>query len=123
MNQALKRKFNEYNRKYFDGILPKDTVVDWHYELNHDASGACHIHGMMKCSQIPKSYGKCEGKHLILINTRLWDDVEQSYMTLLHEMVHLQIGLWVTPPKKSHGPEFQRGMMRLAKAGALARLW
>jgi hypothetical protein len=122
MNQALKRKYREYNRRYFSGRLPKDTVVDWHYEIPGDSYGAIHIHGINPCRQIPESYGHCHGKHLILVNTSLWDFREVSYMTLLHEMNHLDVELRGNP-YGPHGVMFQSGVHRLVRLGALDRLF
>ena len=123
MDAKLKRKFREYNRKYFAGRLPSETVVDWHYNLPGDAEGACHVHGLTACSQIPASYGRCSGTHLILLNTRLWPDVDGSYFTLLHEMNHLDVVLSNGTARSPHGESFQNGMKRLAMIDAFRRFW
>lgn len=39
-------------------------------------------------------------------------------MTLFHEMVHIKLRFSI-----NHGPEFQREMLRLVKAGAFRDLW
>ena len=115
MDKQLRRKFREYNAKYFGGRL--EAVVDWHYEIPGERIGGCHIHGIGKCSEIPESYGKCPGKNLILINTSLWELEQIALFTLLHEMVHLDVA------PSNHGPEFQAGMLRLAKLGTFRNLW
>jgi len=125
MNRQLKRKFNEYNKKYFGGKLPADTVVDWHYALKDNAMGRCHVHGVTACNQIPKDYGngKCNEKHLILINTDLYNNVFVSLMTLLHEMVHLEGAVGNRKQAESHGKEFTARMRKLATQGAFDKLW
>ena len=46
------------------------------------------------------------------IDSRIWR------LTLLHEMVHIEVY-----PYKGHGKKFQQGMLRLAQVGAFKNLW
>jgi len=123
MNRQLKRKFNEYNRKYFGGRLPKDTVVDWHYDMPNDHLGATHVHGLIPCNQVPKSYGACGGRHMILLNTVLWNMPCVAEMTLLHEMVHLMAVNGNKKLAQGHGQAFNAEMNDLANQGAFDGKW
>ena len=123
MNRELKRKFNEYNRKWFDSRLPRDTVVDWHYDLPCYVLGGCHVHGVTRCDQIPTSYGKCGGTSLILLNTSIYDLRTVRDATLIHEMVHLSAVLGNKNVAKSHGKDFTNEMRVLAAHGAFDKLW
>jgi hypothetical protein len=61
--------------------------------------------------------GLCYDEEIILSSkykreTALWR------LTLLHEMVHLKLGVTA-----GHGPKFHTEMVRLSRAGAFKGLW
>lgn len=104
----LKTIYNTYNRKYFDGQLPSETLVGWNDELG------------------PKTFGlnisvADEGNHLLFtisIDPRKHFSSEQYRLTLLHEMCHIKLY-----PYMKHGKKFNEEMLRLAVRGALNELW
>jgi predicted SprT family Zn-dependent metalloprotease len=102
MPTVLERTYRLFNRKYFGNRLPKhtDLLLRWG-----------KIAGM----------GYQQGDEIVINRKdRRRDSVWK--MTLLHEMVHLAL-----PNAKAHngfhGQDFQKEMLRLAKAGAFKDLW
>ncbi|HET7641138.1 MAG TPA: SprT-like domain-containing protein [Ktedonobacteraceae bacterium] len=95
----LERLFHQYNRQYFNGELPDDTLVKW-----------AHI-TPVKCM------GGYEDGH-IYINIRLkpWAPAWKS--TLLHEMAHLA----TDSERAEHGPRWDKVMKRLYRMGAFDKL-
>jgi hypothetical protein len=95
----LQRTYQQYNRKYFGNKLPKVSEVDLHWgsirEMGYEWGGE------------------------IVINRRYRYRDAVWKLTLLHEMVHLSL----PAVQDEHGKEFQKGMLRLAKAGAFEGLW
>ncbi len=98
----LRRWFREYNQRYFGGTLPRDTAV--YYATVDGAYGDCDY--------------KSDGRFHIRINPDNTWGRSVRRLTLLHEMVH--IAVW---PRVTHGPYFEREMMRLASAGAMRGIW
>lgn len=97
----LRRAYRDFNRRYFADKLPADCDVYFApaqeaYAIAQNENGEWSI-------QIDTKYA---------IDARMWK------LALLHEMTH--IACW---PNLSHGKRFQGEMLRLAQAGALARLW
>lgn len=117
-NPTLKQWFREYNRRYFGNRLP-DTLVCW-VELK----GSYGRQFRRRTVRYRVTNGKWKmfksDRPMIFISAVLlrkdWVSVARS--TLLHEMVHLSL-----PLRINHGPRFQAGMLRIAKAGAFKGLW
>jgi hypothetical protein len=92
----------DYNRRYFGSRLPTDLGIVWEPTAEDVGSYERWANGEKKITLDPK-YAL---------------DSRQARMTLLHEMVHVEID-----PVAGHGKLFQEGMIRLALAGAFRRLW
>jgi predicted SprT family Zn-dependent metalloprotease len=102
MLTVLERTYRRYNRKYFGNRLPKhtDMLLRWG-----------NIAGM----------GYQMGDEIVINRKdRSRDSVWK--LTLLHEMCHLALPN-AKPTDGFHGRDFQKEMLRLAKAGALKGLW
>lgn len=106
--------YDYYNRRYFDGLLPK-IPVSWSEVIG----------------QRPKRYygvycsNSAEGK--ILLSSELKNHPKIWRMTLLHEMAHVKFR---GHPKEiysisrnRHSKLWQKEMLRLAKEGAFKKLW
>lgn len=94
--------YREFNRKYFGNKLPKDFVVafeDLEYHL-----------GVTKFYRSRPCY--------INLNLGLRYSNSLTAMTLLHEMVHVEL-----PYRYNHGPRFHKRMLKLAKDGAFKPWW
>lgn len=93
-----------YNKKYFGNKLPKDMPV-YFQKLDH-SMGITTVHGQTN-------------RPLTLhIDPKLDLLPRVVYMTLLHEMCHVE-----SPQRHDHGAWFEKRMLRLAKAGAFQGLW
>lgn len=100
-NIELQALYTMFNKQWFGNRLPKDMVV--RYDKSNRWQGNTKYY--------------CERPLYILINERLrWSD-SQTALTLLHEMVHVEL-----PYRFNHGPQFHKRMMQLARKGAF-RLW
>ena len=94
---SLKRLFNFYNRRYFNGELPADTQLVW--------------------SPLDGAHGKCwPVDKIIHIDPPLQSHVSYLRIVLLHEMVHLK------HPRATHGKLFHSEIDRLYAAGAFKGL-
>ena len=114
-NSTLKRKFLAFNARYFAGKLPLNTIVCYKRTLaagkkgyRRLALGSCEIETGRAAGTIPT---------VIAIEPKLkkWETLVD--MTLLHECVHL---MGVDNHSKH---DFDRKMLRLAKAGAFHGRW
>lgn len=99
MPTVLEKTYRLYNRKYFGNRLPKTPDVD------------------LRWADIPEM-GYEQGGEIVL-NKRYRHRASVWKFTLLHEMVHLS----QPKVKHDHGKEFQKEMLRLARAGAFKGLW
>lgn len=105
----LKRLYGHFNRKWFASSLPADTAVLFSY-CNGDMAQTEYIPvdgipAVISIAPILKKIG--------------WDVVA---MTLLHEMVHLDV-MRRFGTKDNHGRRFNARMLELANAGAFNRYW
>ena len=100
-NAELQSMYHEFNKKWFGNRLPKDRVVEFEkmYPL-----GCTHFR---------------RGRPLwIDVSSRFRTSRASAAMTLLHEMVHVELDY-----KTNHGPLFHKRMLQLAKAGAFRPWW
>lgn len=106
----LKRVFNECNEKYFDGSLSSpDQFNLWTPSKN--------IAGWIRAYWIPKQ--RKWGTAIHISNGFKWTR-ENLRDTMVHEMIHLEIGdyknripWWKRLFHKDHGKEFRKRMMEL----------
>jgi len=108
----LRRKYNEYNDRYFKGRLPLGREVRL-LVCSEDKMVNTGVFGEYEDFEIrieKKAYGRPREK-------------SQAQSTLLHEMVHMDLDFLGVDEKDQHGPRFQKGMLRLAKLGAFRDLW
>lgn len=97
----LRRLYLGFNRKWFNGELPNDTVVIW-----------------KPVPTIWNAYTTREdGRFLIALCPSIIAFPKYHKLVLLHEMCHVKH--W----RSTHGVKFQNEMLRLAQAGALRKLW
>lgn len=101
-NAELMRRYHEFNRKYFHNKLPKDMVVEFGESKNWL--------GVTRYRKTRPLF--------IQINKRFRFSLTCSMMTLLHEMVHVEL-----PYGVNHGPIFHKRMLQLAKTGAFKAWW
>jgi hypothetical protein len=108
--KTLRNWFLTYNRRYFNGRLPEDTVLEWSSKMVSGTIERAHIHGATQCT-----VKGCD-RSFIRMHPKIRNMECVVLLTLLHAMVHLDGHI-------SHGPKFQRGMKRLADRGAFRDLW
>lgn len=103
-NVELQSMYCAYNKLYFHNKLPRDMVAEF------GKCGGCNI-GLTRIYKNRPLF--------IIIDKRIKSMRTVALMTLLHEMVHVEL-----PTKADgHGKIFQKAMLRLAKAGAFNKLW
>jgi hypothetical protein len=106
----LQSAYGRYNRKYFHDRLPEKMDIQWGGPkdcLAYVASTVKYKDGKL-ISETP----------FIRISKRIRFSDTLWHFALIHEMNHLYVGR-----NKKHGPEFQKGMMRLARLQAFKTLW
>ena len=123
INEAwMKRKYDEFNKIYFDGELPPSKKIELKYQkLPKNSLG---FQGFETSFYYHKAYTK-NGRYLMLnkkyqvinsifelgpyiaLNSLLNATENQWEDTLIHEMVHLYTYKDALAPKQAHGPEFR----------------
>lgn len=107
-DRQLKRAYLRFNRRFFGGQLPHDTVVYWQ-PLSGDDGASCPV------------WEVAHNKFVITIDPR-WSASKWVWqMILIHECAHLH--LWRKSPRHQHGKVFQQEMLRLAMIGAFKGVW
>lgn len=101
-NDDLMIHYRDFNKKFFSNKLPKDMIVEFGESKN-----------WLGCT----TYKKTRPLY-IQINRRIRFSLSMCMMTLLHEMVHVNL-----PPRVNHGKEFQMRMLKLARQSAMKRWW
>jgi hypothetical protein len=101
-DRRLRGWYREFNRRWFEDGLPED--VDVLYAPVEGCSG----------EMVPED----RDSFVIRINPRYQVCSGIARLTLLHEMVHVELWPYVT-----HGPKFEARMRKLAAAGAMRGLW
>ena len=93
--QEVKKVFNEYNKKVFNGGLPEPS-----FELMHTKT----ILGQF----CPRNIGNDKMAYLIRVST-YYDRPYKSYVdTIVHEMLHYYIKYNNIKDRSSHGPVWKR---------------
>ena len=105
-NADLRRYYRVANRKYFKGKLPDIPVRFAKFDP-----------GLLGITNVVTFKGKT-----VATSIEITEDIRYiqttTIMTLLHEMTHVE-----KPQYKGHGWQWERQMMRLARAGAFGGLW
>ena len=107
-DKQLVHWYHRYNREWFNGELPADTILYWEPPPDSHAD-TCPV------------YEVADGKFEIRLDPALKGVPDYWKILLLHEMAHLK--LWPTHSRHQHGKIFQEEMQRLALAGAMKTLW
>lgn len=101
-DRRLRNWYRNFNRLWFAEGLPED--VDVLYAPVEGCSG--------------RTFPEDHDAFVIRINPQFSVCERMTRLTLLHEMVHVE--LW---PYATHGPRFEARMQELAAAGAMRGLW
>jgi hypothetical protein len=97
--RGLKLKYLEYNDAYFDGVLPRNTIVEY---------GTCPDAQSIACTTHPGDVFK-----ITLVKEYNLAPV-QAHVNLLHESCH--IVTWTE--LEEHGPRWKDCMHRIYQKGA-----
>jgi hypothetical protein len=101
-DKHLRRWYREFNRRFFSAALPEDIDL---------------LYAPVERCLADVTF--CPAQEFVLrINPRYAIDTRVVRLTLLHEMAHVK--LW---PYRTHGPQFEAEMQRLANIGAFKGLW
>lgn len=108
-SSKLKRDFLRKNKKWFAGRLPKNTKTRWNPNLKWQGV-------------LGQAWGPEGGPYFIDIARELKKYPVIAEWVMLHEMIHIL--MYVRGINDvGHGPRFQKQMLKLAKAGALNKIW
>jgi predicted SprT family Zn-dependent metalloprotease len=88
--------YEEYNRQFFKGRLPKISVTYRNIKENNAYT--------LFFASVPVE---------IVLNRYLLRSARLSRIVLVHEMAHISVGI-----ECGHGPKFQKELRRLVKQGA-----
>lgn len=104
----LKQIFKQYNKLYFGGKLPANTVVNWKCR-DRDLMGEAFAH---------------EEPPIIRLNPNMKTFPTVVRQVLLHEMVHVEAhAVYGGKMRGEHGKWFHERMLELCVAGAFIGLW
>ena len=117
MAPSLTRLYNSYNRRYFANRLPQNmTLVGfWGKQLPINKVGVYLGVGSKISLKIGRKVVERLQGPIIMVRVGGRYDFDIR-LTLLHEMAHAS-------SSHKHGTQFQKEMLRLAKAGAFKGLW
>ena len=107
-DRQLKNWFQKYNRLYFNGELPDNTIIHWE-PCSADNANTCPV------------YEVADNCFKILVDPAISGQPKFWKMILLHEMCH--IAIWRKHLKHEHGKAFQAEKNRVYELGALKNLW
>jgi len=115
----LRKEYLKLNRRWFDGKLPRNTVVKWCDSFPKPDNG---VYGR---TVTYRASGTKPGAPIIGFGITISRRAERSGMatvmvTLLHEMAHVKT--WRSS-RAPHGRVWVMEMRRLAAAGAFDKLW
>ena len=111
--QLIRKMYDLYNRKYFGSKLPKDVGFYWASHCRHLTKPGqkffkTNIYGLTVITQNADQsistdiiFNDVFKKHLVFLG-----------LTLLHEMLHVQL------KGGTHGPKFKKARKRLMRLGA-----
>lgn len=107
-DRRLKTRYDKFNKLYWDGQLPSETIVGWDDGLDAGTSGETlaiqHDSGQMV--------------FLIHLNAGEIVTKQERDGTVLHEMCHVKLY-----PVMNHGRQFNEEMLRIATRGAFFGIW
>lgn len=106
-DKQLKLWYAKFNRLYFNGELPTDTILYWN-PGNDAAAITCPV------------FEVADGKFEITIDPMYSGMVKWWKVLLLHEMIHVR--LWPKHPKHNHGKLFEDEKARIFALGAYKKL-
>jgi hypothetical protein len=107
-DRQLRTAYAKYNRLFWNGELPLNTVLIWEPTAGNDAV-CCPV------------YEVADGCFEIKIDPALKGEPCYWRIVLLHEMCH--VALWRHHPKHNHGKVFKDEKHRIYALGALDKLW
>jgi hypothetical protein len=107
-DRQLRTWYAKYNKLYWDGLLPVDTVLFWE--------------PIPKCDGVTcPVFEVRDGCFEIKLDPALKGEPCWWRIVLLHEMCH--VAVWQRHPKHQHGKPFQEEKNRIYAMGALKKLW
>ena len=109
-SEWAKRKYNEFNSRFFGGKLPKDIQFEMSGTQNAVGDASCVVSNMPSAGsiQVGDNY---VGKLKIRLSSYFNDITEtEAEEVLLHEMIHYSILSRQLKDESAHGPLFRRMM-------------
>jgi hypothetical protein len=113
-DSELRTTYDQYNQDWFAEVLPKNTTVIYSDLTPWKELGAVDR--------------RADGTWLVRIDRQTNPTLNSAYMTLLHELCHVKLGIVVElkiggSGWDEHGHPFQACMIDLANKGAFERIW
>lgn len=105
---TLKRYFHRFNRRWFSGALPKNTVVRWSVEEEEESP--------KHRNDVAWTFPFREPPEII-VNRKYHGDWNLIKFTMLHEMVHIEEP---EDTRTDHGKRWEARMLELATRGAFS---
>jgi hypothetical protein len=107
-DKRLKTRYDKFNKLYWDGQLPSETIVGWDDGLADDTDGETLI----------LEHESGEKVFLIHLSVQRVIDRQERDRVLLHEMGHVKLY-----PFMKHGRRHDEEMLRIASRGAFDGIW
>lgn len=117
----LQSCYHRHNKKYFDGKLPAETVVEFSAQKPQWMAEGTFIPHLIN-SWDYRRHGPRPKVPTVRIDPKLMEFQVTAEMYLFHAMVHIR-GVLGDRRYFTHGPVFQHEMLRLAEAGAFRQIW
>jgi hypothetical protein len=120
---CLERIYKCLNRRYFNNRLPKDVpvfIANLGKEDGYRRLGKIVYDMEMQRVSDKRKYQLKTVPFTIVVAHNLY--LNELKFTMFHEMNHVYLSITGHSGVR-HGPLFQKGMLRLAKAGAFKGIW
>lgn len=108
-NPALKKIYNEYNKRWFGGKLPVAVKIYW--GKDGECLGQVEYEGVVRRTNALQKYEKADIEIVLNKATRKFPRIFRT--TILHECCHVKL-----LPNRHHGDKFQQEIRRLVRIGA-----
>lgn len=114
--KELYKIYDEYERKYFRGRMPKRVMVVFGIGCAESRDGTRLLGYVASYNSLWGRNVQKNAEYKITIDWETRHIMDQVRITLLHEMVHIVVN--DNNKCYGHGPKFKREIRRLMRAGA-----
>jgi hypothetical protein len=104
-DKTLRKRYVDFNRRFFDGMLPDNIGVRWATDSEADQKFEAQYEGWIDPGDVIHRW-------IIVLARECREDVLKRLSTLAHEMIHI-----ATDCRDDHGPAFEKWRQLISDRG------